>query len=147
MRLIPLLLTLALGAMLPAPTVLAADGAAVTALLINASNQKGGSDRRLAPYDATLRRNLPFDTFRLAGEGSARINAGGHASVSLGRGHQLSLHSESGRGAGIHLKVDWTSGGKTLMSTSLTLQPGVPAVLGRRGGGDGEVPVVLLVAR
>ncbi len=147
MRMISLLLTLALVAGLLTPAATAADGASVNALLITASNQKGGSDRRLAAYEATLRRNLPFDTFRLAGEGSARVGAGGRASISLGRGHQLALQSEAGRGAGIRLKVDWTSGGKTLMSTSLTLQPGVPAVLGRRGGDDGEVPVVLLIAR
>lgn len=147
MRLIPFLLALALAVGAASTAARAADGAAVTALLINASNQKGGADRRLAAYEATLRRNLPFDTFRLAGEGSGHVNAGGRTTVSLGRGHQLTLQGEAGRGPGIRLKVEWTGGGRTLMNTSLTLQPGVPAVLGRRGGDDGEVPVVLLIAR
>ena len=121
-------------------------GGSVHALLITASNRKGGSDPKLADYESTLRRNLPFDTFRLTGEGSTAIAGGGRATISLGRGHRLELESEKG-GGGIRLKVQWMNGNKSVMSTSLTLRPGVPAVLGRRGGDEGEVPVVLLIAR
>lgn len=139
------LLTLCCG-LLPAAGN-AADSASVQALLISASNAKGGSDPKLASYEATLRRNLPFNTFKLTGEGSASVASGGKSSLALGRGHQLELQHERGKGGGIHLKVQWTSGNKTVINTSLTLQPGVPAVLGRRGDDDGEVPVVLLIAR
>ena len=146
MRLIQLTLALMLTTIaLPLDTNAAAAGS-VHALLISASNQKGGSDPKLAEYESTLRRNLPFDTFRLTGEGSTAIAGGGRASISLGRGHRLELESEKG-GDGIRLKVQWMSGSKSVMSTSLTLKPGVPAVLGRRGGDEGEVPVVLLIAR
>lgn len=147
MRMIPLLLAVAFAIGATLPVAHAADRATVSALLISASNQKGKSDPRLAAYETTLRRNLPFDTFRLTGEGTAAVAAGGRASVSLGQGHHLELQGEPGSGPGIRLKVNWMSGSKTLMSTSLSLQPGVPAVLGRRGGGDGEVPVVLLIAK
>jgi hypothetical protein len=147
MRPIHIVLALVATAILLPLGAAAADGASVHALLISASNRKGVPDPKLAEYETTLRRNLPLDTFRLTGEGSARIAAGGQASVSLGQGHRLDLTSEKGGGPGIRLKVQWTSGNRVVMNTALTLQPGVPAVLGRRGGDESEVPVVLLVAK
>lgn len=147
MRLITLLLALGFCCHALSPCLQAAGGASVQALLITASNQKGRSDPRLANYEATLRRNLPFDTYRLAGEATTAIPADGRGTVSLGQGHRLELQSEKGGGPGIRLKVQWMNGNRTVLTTSLTLQPGVPAVLGRRGGDDGEVPVVLLIAR
>lgn len=147
MRLIPLILAFVFIHATLAPRGAAADGASVQALLISASNQKGASDPRLSDYESTLRRNLPFDTFRLSGQGTATVTAGGRAGIALARGHRLELTSEPGGGPGIHLKVQWLNGNATVMSTSLTLKPGIPAVLGRRGGDDSEVPVVLLIAR
>ena len=146
MRIIPTILALALAAGFLPLTCQAADSTSVHALLISASNQKGGSDPKLAGYESTLRRNLPFDTFRLTGEGSTSIASGGSSSLALGRGHRLELQSEKG-GGGIRLKVQWMNGNKVVMNTTLTLQPGVPAVLGRRGGDEGEVPVVLVIAK
>jgi hypothetical protein len=146
MRLTQILVSLALlCAFLPA-SARSADGTSVHALLISASNAKGGSDPKLAAYESTLRRNLPLTTFRLVGEGNAAVPSGGKSTVALGRGHRLELQNEKG-GGGIRLKVQWTNGAKTLINTSLILQPGVPAVLGRRGDDDGEVPVILLIAR
>lgn len=147
MRIIPALIALALAAGLLPLTGHAADSTSVHALLISASNQKGGSDPKLAAYESTLRRNLPFDTYRLTGEGTTAIAAGGRSSVALGRGHHLELQSEKGDGSGIRLKVQWMNGNKVVMNTTLTLQPGVPAVLGRRGGDEKEVPVVLVIAK
>jgi len=147
MRLIHLITALALTSGILPLLARAADGASVQALLISASNSKGGSDPRLAAYESTLRRNLPLNTFRLVGEGATSVAAGGKSSISLGRGHRLDLQSEKGDGGGIHLKVEWTNGNKTVINTSLFLKSGVPAVLGRRGGDEGEVPVVLLIAR
>lgn len=146
MRIIPTYLALVFATGVMPLAGQAAEGASVQALLISASNQKGGSDARLAAYETTLRRNLPFNTFRLDGEGTAAISAGKSASLALGRGHKLELQSEGG-GGGIRLKVQWLNGTKVVMNTTLTLQPGVPAVLGRRGGDEGEVPVVLVIAR
>lgn len=146
MRIISLLfaLVLALGA-LPA-TVQAADGASVRALLIIASNAKGGSDPKLAPYEETLRRNLPFQSFRFAGEGAANVPASGQATLSLPRGHRLELDAEGGGGRGIRVKVRWMDGRREVMTTALVLQPGVPAVLARRGDGP-DAPVVLVIAQ
>ena len=147
MRIIPTILALALAAGLLPLTGHAADSTSVHALLISASNQKGRVDPKLAEYESTLRRNLPFDTFSLTGEGSIAIAAGGSSSIALGRGHRLELQSEKGGDSGIRMKVQWMNGGKVVMNTTLTLQPGVPAVLGRRGGDEKEVPVVLVIAK
>ena len=73
-RLIHLTLALLLGVFVIAPIALAADGATVQALMITASKGKGASDPRLAEYEATLKRTLPFDTFKLTGQGSASVS-------------------------------------------------------------------------
>lgn len=144
-RLIHLSLAVFCALLATAPAALAAD-ASVQALLISASKGKGASDPRLADYEATLKRTLPFDTFKLAGQGSASVSGGeSSAAISLPGGHRLQLHGGDRAGNGIKVRVAWTSGGREVMNTSLVLQPGIPAVLGR--GGDGEVPVVLLIAR
>lgn len=136
-------------ALLPSllPAREAGGGHSVQAILISASNGPGGVDPRLASHAAELRRNLPFTSFRHAGEGSARLASGGHASLSLGSGHRLELEGGSGGRGAIQVKVQWLQGSRVVMNTTLNLQPGVPAVLGRRGGDEGEVPVVLITAR
>lgn len=124
----------------------AAEGASVRALLIIASTAKGGSDPKLAQYEETLRRNLPFESFRHAGEGAATIGGDGRATLSLARGHRLELENEGGGGRGIRVKVRWLDGRREIMTTALVLQSGVPAVLARRGS-ESETPVVLLIAQ
>lgn len=146
MRIIPLVLVATFAAVFGVRPAVAADGASVDAILIIASTEKGNSDPRLAKYEATLRGNLPFESFRYAGDGSTSVSAGGRATLTLGRGHRLELEGEKSSGRGIRVKVRWLDGGRELMETMLVLQPGVPAVLGRRGG-EAEVPVVLVIAR
>jgi hypothetical protein len=145
-RLIHLILALVLAVVLTARAARAAEGASVQALLIIAAKGKGGSDPRLAEYEATLKRTLRFDTFKLAGQGSAAVSGGNsNASINLGGGHRVQIGGGDRAGAGIRVRVTWTNGSREMMNTSLTLQPGIPAVLG--SGGDGEVPVVLVIAR
>lgn len=146
MRLIKLTLSLLLlaAAALPARAV-AADHASVQAILIIASNQKAPADPKLAPYEAVLQRNVPESSFRSAGEGSASVSGNGHATISLGQGHRIELDAEPG--TGIRIKVQWMNGEKVVLSTSVTFQPGVPVMLGRRSSNDGDVPIVLLIAK
>jgi hypothetical protein len=75
------------------------------------------------------------------------VTAGGKAVIALERGNRIELDGERSGGRGIRLKVVWQSGRTVVMNTTLTLQPGVPAVLGRRPSGDGETPIILLIAR
>ncbi len=145
-RLTYLMLALLLfGVLAMSPGAFAADRASVHALLISASKGKGGSDPRLASYEATLKRTLPFDTFKLVSEGSASVSGSGKSALSLSGGHRLELSGGERAGGGIKVRVEWTQGGRTLMNTEFTLKAGVPVVMGR--GGEGEVPVVLLIAK
>lgn len=144
-RIIPLILFALFGAAVMPATALAASSVSVRALLITASKGKGSSDPRLAPYEATLRRTLRFESFKLVDEGSASLTGDGPATVSLGR-HRLKLTSSARRNGGIPVRVEWTHAGREVMTTALTLKAGTPAVLGRAGS-DSEVPVVLLIAR
>ena len=126
----------------------AADRATVQGILISASNDKGQTDSHLSSYEPTLRRILRFESYRFLGEDSATIATSEHGQLSLGNGHQLEIESERSDGATIHIKVRWTSGGSTLMSTGLVLRPGVPAVLGGPGTGHGsDVYAVILIGR
>lgn len=134
------------GLALLCPALTARDAATtVQAILISASNRPGGVDPRLSAYAGELRRNLPFTSFRHAGEGTARLSPGS-TSLTLANGHRLELEGgRAGRG-GIQVKVQWLQGNRVVMTTTLNLQPGIPAVLGRRGGDEGETPVVLIIA-
>ncbi len=147
MRLVPFALVVAAALAAFATRLPAADNATVRAILINATNLKREADPKLAPYEAELQRNLPLSSFRYVGEGAAAISAGGRATVTLAGGHRLELEGERSGGRGIRLKVQWLSGRAVVMNTVLTLQSGVPAVLGRRPSNDRETPIILLIAR
>jgi hypothetical protein len=126
---------------------LAADTVAVRAILVMATNQKAAADPKLADFEAPLQRNLPESSFRYVGEATTTVGATTRGNISLGNGHRLELDGEKGDGRGHAVRVRWLNGDKVVMNTSLTLQPGVPAVLGRRPSDDGETPIVLVIAK
>jgi hypothetical protein len=129
-------------------TALGADSVSVHAILITASKEKAPADKRLAPYEETLQRNLPESSFRLVNESSATIaGKSGRASITLGSGHRIELEGGSKDADGIVIKVRWLNGSTLVMNNAFTFRPGVPIVLGQRGSGDGEVPIVILVAK
>jgi hypothetical protein len=137
--LLPLLLGLGLAA-LPAPVHAQAEKS-LTGILVIASPEAGESDRRLAPYESTLRRILRFESFRWVGQGRGRLAPGGSATLNLGAGQSLLV--EDGDGGSV--QVTWRQGNRVLMRTGLHLRPGVPAVLGGPGSGRaGEVYAVIL---
>lgn len=126
----------------------AADSANIRGILIAASNESGETDRRLAPYEPTLRRILRFESYRFLGDDSTSLEIPAQGSLSLGNGHELEVSTEKSDGKSIHVKVRWSAGGRTLMNTGLVLRPGVPAVLGGPSTGNkGEVYAVILVGR
>ncbi len=140
------LLALAFGFCLLGPAaVSAAQPTSIRAILITASNDKAESDPRLKAYENELQRNLVFSSFRFVNEGSAAIPANGRSTLQLADGHTLELEVE--KGAGVRVRVVWTHRGAAMMSTSLPLKSGSPAVLVRRGGKDDNVPVILVFAR
>jgi hypothetical protein len=122
--------------------------ASVRGILVLASNEKAGTDARLAPFEPNLRRILRFESYRHAGEGSASVSIPGKASLSIGRGHKLEIEPESASDGTIKARVTWTGDGKALMNTVLVLRRGVPAILGgpSSGGPGGEVFAVIVIA-
>lgn len=126
----------------------AADRARIQGILISASNEKGATDRRLAAYEPTLKRILRFESYRFLGDDSASLAVPESGQLSLGDGHQLEVVTEQSDGKGIHVRVRWTQGGRTLMNTGLVLRAGVPAVLGGPATGNkGEVYAVILIGK
>lgn len=126
--------------------VRAQERTAVHAILLIASNAKGPTDPRLAPYEPTLRRILRFESYRFVGQDSGAVADGAEARLGIGDGHSLTVTPEPGPGRGVRLRVLWLEGRRTLMETGLTLRPGVPAVLGGPSTGrNGEVYAVIVV--
>lgn len=141
-------LILLLAALAGLGAIARADSANIRGILISASNESGETDRRLAPYEPTLRRILRFESYRFLGDDSATLNVPDQGSLSLGDGHEIELSTEKSDGKSIHVKVRWSAGGRTLMNTGLVLRPGVPAVLGGPSTGNkGEVYAVILIGR
>jgi hypothetical protein len=139
-------LLLAMTAM--SPNAPAAEGASVHAILITASKEKAPADPRLAPYEETLQRNLPESSFRFVTEGKASVTGkDSRASIALGPTHRVELTGGDKGADGIQLKVQWLNGKTVVMNNSFTLRPGVPVMLGHRPIGDGDVPIVLVIAR
>jgi hypothetical protein len=146
-RLILALFALAAGCGL-ASTSRAAERTSVQGILLAASNERGPIDPRLAAYEPTLRRILRFESYRFLGEDAAALAAGAKGQLDLGQGQQLEIETERHDGQGIHLRVRWLAGGRTLMNTGLMLRAGVPAVLGGPSTGKGgEVYAVILIGR
>lgn len=145
MRLVPLALALACIVSALPQRAYAAAGVSVRAILITATNEKREADPKLRPYEAELQRNMPLSSFRHVGEGNTSVAAGGQGSIGLGRGHKIDVEAEKG---GNRLKVNWTGGGRTVMDTTVSFNPGVPVVLVRRPSDDDkETLIVLLIAK
>jgi hypothetical protein len=121
----------------------AAESLAIRALLIVASNNKAPADPRLAPFEAELQRNFPESSFKLMHEGSANVADGGRATISLGSGDTVEVEPKR-TGSGIQMKLNWAKGG---IATTVVQQSGVPVVLNRRPAGEGQTPIVLVIAK
>jgi hypothetical protein len=140
MKTIRFVLLAALLASVPA-RLFAAGGAGtrVHAIMIVASNEKGKSDPKLAPYEANLKRILRFESYRAVAEGSAVVAGGGDATVTLTRGHRIELKSEGGA-----IRATYFDGSRKV--AAVTLPPGKPTILGGPPWGDkGEVCAVIIV--
>jgi len=112
----------------------AAGATEVHAIAFVASHQPGATDPRLAPYEAVLRANLRFESFRSAGESSAKVSAGGHASLSVPGGGHVELEADANG------TIQARKGG-----TAVTLGPGHPAVFMGGPAGNGSVSGVIIM--
>lgn len=146
MRLITLLLACGLLAVLARPAAAADDSVSVRAILVSASRAAGPTDRNLAPYEATLRRILRFESFKQLGSGRGRAGIPGEGTVAMGQGHTLQFTTASSGDDRLRVQIEWLGSGRSLMRTGLVLRPGVPAVLGGPARNDEEVYAVILIA-
>lgn len=147
MRTITLTLSLLFAAIVLPLHARGADGASVHAILITASKEKAPADPRLAPYEATLQRNLPESSFRLTQEGRGKLS-GGNSQATVGLGtHRLELEGGTRDADGIRIKVRWLNGSAVVMSNTFSFQPGVPVVLGLRPSSNGDIPIVIVIAQ
>lgn len=131
------------------PPAGAAPRAGLRGILISASNAKGATDARLAAYEPTLRRILRFESYRYLGEDRTSLNVSEKSELLIGDGLRLEIETEKTDGQTIHIRVQWiTGGGRGLMTTSLVLRPGVPAVLGGPATGNADdVYAVILIGQ
>ncbi len=123
-----------------------ARAATLRAVLITASTEPGETDPRLATYEVTLKRVFRFQSYTYQGSDTAELQPGRPAELLIGQGHEMTV--EPGDNP-LALRIRWTDAGRALMTTGVTLRPGVPALLGgpRTGNAPGEVYAVILVAR
>lgn len=129
-----LLLLVALVAPFASQAAQARGGATVRAILVTASREKGGTDRRLAPYEAILKNTLRYESYQFVGENSTTVPNGGKASLNV-QGAHLELQSEGG--------TIFVRGGKGGASIS----PGGPgAVISMGGAENGGMRAIIVVA-
>ncbi|MEO5958064.1 MAG: hypothetical protein ABIZ49_01575 [Opitutaceae bacterium] len=127
MRTIKLALVFLFAALTLTTRAFAAESTSVRAILVVASNEKGGTDPKLAPHERALRGVLPYQSYRVADEGSASVSSGGKASISLAGGNSVELQGDA---SGIKV----IRGGRPV-----SLAPGSPVVLlGGPAGGKGD---------
>lgn len=111
-------------------------GTSVRAIAFVASNDSGPTDRKLAPYEAILRSNLRFESFRYAGENSTSVPPGGATTLSLPNGGSVRLECDKSGSVKVHR-------GETVV----TVSPGHPAVFMSGRGGKGGAPGVIVMTR
>jgi hypothetical protein len=161
MRLIPILITAAALAC-TAPFALGGDannlrdntldakapqrGVSLSAMLISASNEKGESDRRLAAYVPNLKTSLRFETFKLIGESSARVEMPGSTEIALPQGQTVKVEVAYYGEGKVWMRVIWMDGDRQVMNVVYTKwERGKPAVAGTTK--DGQNLALLVTPR
>lgn len=133
MRLIPFLFA-ALITVVPIASHAAGAATSVRAIAFVASNEKGATDSRLAPYEGVLRSNLRYESFKYAGESSGAVAPGERSNMSLPNGGSVVLEGDNSGAVKVH------RGG-----TVVTVSPGRPAVFMAGPAGKGEASGVIVM--
>ena len=140
-------ITLALLAMTAVPiTVLGAESTSVTGILILATNDARETDSRLKSYEPTLRRLFKFQGYKQIGRSRTSIKIPGEGLLNFGNERLVIKTTGNGNGS-VRAKVQWLRGSKSMINTTVRMQPGVPTLLGgpRQDRGDGNLIVILVV--
>jgi hypothetical protein len=124
MRIVHYIIAVLLFAGLPLTSQAAGGTISVRGISFSASPEKGPTDPRLAPYEANLRANLRFESFRYLGESAATVTPGGKASLGLPSGGRVELSADKSG----NVMAQWRG-------RAVPVAPGNPAVFLDRGGG------------
>lgn len=132
------------GVGLVSPLSAVASDVQVQAVLIYASDEPAPADPRLADIEPQLRKVLGFAYYSHYGEGDAKVELPGSATIRLGRGYTLQVEASQAARGRIRLQVSWRKGEKGLMSTStLVSRGGAPAILGGPSHKNGKLIVAV----
>lgn len=114
----------------------------VEAILVQASNQPGPGDRRLAGVENQLRQVFQFQRYEVLGVRRQTMRVTQQVRLDMGHGYAVNIHSSPGNGR-IRAQIEWFHGGTRLLNTSINQAPGVPAILGGPPYGGGTLILVL----
>lgn len=111
------------------------------ALLILAGHSGQASDPRLKSYEAQLRRLFKFPHYAFLGEARQALPLEQPASLSLAGDFsvQVTLSPAAPTSPKWRAELTWRRKDDVLIRTSLTLSPGVPAILGGPSHADGNL--------
>jgi hypothetical protein len=126
-------------------TALGAESTSVTGILILASNDAGDTDSRLKSYEPTLRRLFKFRGYKQVGRSRTSIEVPGKGVLNFGNEKLVIETTGNGKGS-VRAKVQWRRGNRTMINTTVRMQPGVPTLLGgpKQDGGNGNLIVILV---
>ena len=129
-------------ASLATPTVMAAERS-LQAVLVLASNKEAPADRTLGGLDTSLRRIFKFKHYEKLGSAQSTVKVPGKATLKVGHGNVLTVDlSDAGNGQ-TRAAVRWTKDGKGVVSTTVVLRRGTPALLGGASHAGGKLVVAL----
>ena len=107
-----------------------AQQANISATLILASNQGDSFDPALKAFESNLKRLFKYTSYKLQGRSNARLSLPGDSTINIGSGHKLTLNAQAGDKGKVRLSVRWSDGRRNLISTTINMAKGSPAILG-----------------
>lgn len=113
------------------------------ALLIRASNDRAPIDRRLEKVEYRLRRMVKFEHFHHAGEGQSQATLPAEFDIDLGSGNKLHVKARRHDGR-IRAEVQWIRDGKSVLNSTVNMQPGAHAIFGGIAVKDGTLMISLV---
>lgn len=105
--------------------------------LVQASNQAAGVAGALGDVAELLKTNLPFDTFTLLSSKTLGLPAAGQ----VGLGNEFTV---SCQGTQRSLSIRVSRGGEKVLDTTVSLQSGIPLILGGFPAKPGKMILILL---
>jgi hypothetical protein len=115
----------------------------IEAMMILASDDSAPLDRRLDRIEYKLRRIFGFEHYRHFGEGRVTVELPAETTLQLGKGYRLRIDARKADKGRIRTRVEWFKGEQPLLSTSVVLKKGAPAILGGPPHGEGTLIVTL----